>query len=638
MALVKRFKENPLISPDTGEKWEDFSTFNASPFKKGDKIHLLYRAVSEKMEREGEKLRVSSIGHAVSEDGIHFKERKQLIKPEKEWEKFGCEDPRVTKIDGKYYIFYTALSKYPFTADGIKVGVAITEDFKSFEKHPVTTFNSKAMALFPEKVNGKYAAVLSVNTDSPPAKNAIAFFDKKEDIINPEYWDNWYKSLHKHTLPLKQGSKHLAEIGAPPIKSEYGWILFYAHILNYHSSKPTVFGIEAVLLDLDDPTQIIGRTDDPLLTPKQDHEIEGNVFNTIFPSGAIKKDDSIYLYYGAADTRVCGAEIPFQDFAKELKRSGERIVWFERYENNPIITPNSDHDWENKATFNPTAIKIEDKIHLLYRAMSEENVSYFGYAVTEDGLHLDKKTEKPVYKPRMEFEKHPKKGTFSGCEDPRAVIIEDDVYVTYTAFNGRNPRVALTTISVEDFKKNNWDKWEEPKLISSPNVTNKDCVIFPEKIDGKYVFLHRPDDKDVWIDFVSDIDSLNGNWLGGHILFEPKRGSWDSEKIGAAAAPIKTDSGWLLLYHGVSATSRYYRVGAVLLDLDDPKKVIARTRDPIFEPRMPYEKKGQVDNVVFPGGLILKDDTLFMYYGGADSVVGVATVSFKKLMKSFSKE
>ncbi len=638
MALVQRFKENPLVSPDSGKKWEDYSTFNGCPFKKDGKIHLLYRAESEKKKIEGKELRVSSIGHAVSEDGIHFNKREQLIKPKKEWEKFGCEDPRITKIGDKYYIFYTALSKYPFSADGIKVGMAITKDFKNFEKHLVTNFNSKAMVLFPEKINGKYVAALSVNTDSPPAKNAIAFFDKEEDIRDSEYWDKWYNSLHEYILPLKQGSKHLAEIGAPPIKTKYGWILFYAHILNYHSSKPTVFGIEAVLLDLEDPSQIIGRTNDPLLTPKQDHEIEGNVSNIIFPSGAIQKDDYIYLYYGAADTRVCGAKIPFQEFAKDLKRSGERIVWFKRYEKNPIITPNLNHNWENKAAFNPTAIKIKDKIYLLYRAMSKENVSYFGYAETKDGLNIDKKLDDPIYKPRMEFEKHPKKGTFSGCEDPRAVIIEDDIYVTYTAFNGITPRVALTSISIDNFLNHNWDKWEEPKLITSPNTTNKDCVIFPEKMDDKYVFLHRPDDKDVWIDFASDLDSLKGNWIGGHILFEPRKGNWDSEKIGAAASPIKTKKGWLLLYHGVSETSRYYRVGAVLLDLDDPRKVIARTRAPIFEPRMPYEKRGQVDNVVFPGGIVLKDDKLYMYYGGADSVVGVATVSFEKLMKSFSKE
>ncbi|MFW6282710.1 MAG: hypothetical protein ACOC1P_01485, partial [Minisyncoccales bacterium] len=161
MALVKRFKENPLISPTSDEKWQDFSTFNACPFKIEDKIHLLYRAMSKKTKKEGVELRISSIGHAVSEDGIHFEKRRQLIKPEKEWEKFGCEDPRVTKIGNKYYIFYTALSKYPFTAEGIKIGVAITEDFKKFKKYPVTTFNSKAMALFPEKINGKYAAVLS---------------------------------------------------------------------------------------------------------------------------------------------------------------------------------------------------------------------------------------------------------------------------------------------------------------------------------------------------------------------------------------------------------------------------------------------------------------------------------------------
>jgi len=635
MALVSRLKENPLLAPDPNNSWEAEAVFNGCPVWNKNKIYFLYRAMSESQEKDGANLNLSSIGWAESKDGINFKKRRQIIKPDQEWDKFGCEDPRVTKLNGKYYIFYTALSTYPFGPEGIKVGVAITKNFKKIEKHPVTTFNSKAMVLFPEKINGKYVAVLSTHTDTPPVKNCIAFFDKEEDIWSEKYWEKWHQSIHDHLLPLKQGSQHLAEIGTPPIKTKYGWILFYANIQNYHSPKPTIYGIEAVLLDLKNPSKIIGRTNDPLLIPKHYYETEGNVPNVIFPSGAIEKDNYIYLYYGAADTKVCTARIPLEEFAEELKRSGERLVWFNRYEKNPIITPNLDHDWENKATFNPTALYLNQKIHIIYRAMSKDNTSVFGYATSKDGFKIEKRFPKPIYTPRMEFEKTQKLKGFSGCEDPRAAQIGNDIYVTYTAFNGKIPRIALSSIEVEDFLNQKWDKWRQPYLISPPGVENKDCAIFPEKINGKYVFLHRPDNKDIWIDFVSDLTFSREKWLGGHVLFEPRGGSWDSEKIGAACSPIKTEQGWLLFYHGLSSTSRYYRVGAVLLELKSPRQILARTHEPLFEPRMPYEKEGQVDNVVFPGGVVLIGTKLFMYYGGADSVVGVATVELGKLMRSF---
>src|SRR3989338_8825365 len=116
---------------------------------------MLYRAESSERDFEGAYRSISTIGYANSTDGIHFENQKQLIKPEKPWEKFGCEDPRVTFLNDKYYIFYTPLSTYPFSAPGIRVGLAITKDFKTIEaKHPVTPFNAKAMALFPQKING----------------------------------------------------------------------------------------------------------------------------------------------------------------------------------------------------------------------------------------------------------------------------------------------------------------------------------------------------------------------------------------------------------------------------------------------------------------------------------------------------
>ena len=203
MFVVKRSKQNPIIAPTRDHSFESFTTFNGSPVEVGRNIHLLYRAQSTPERFENNNFSLSTIGKAISKDGITFDKREQFIYPEYPWERFGLEDPRVTKISNKYFIFYTALSTFPFSGDGIKVGLAISKDMKNIsEKHLVTPFNSKAMVLFPEKINGKYVALLSVNTDRPPSKIALVEFDEIEDMWDQKRWDKWYKELDKHTLSI----------------------------------------------------------------------------------------------------------------------------------------------------------------------------------------------------------------------------------------------------------------------------------------------------------------------------------------------------------------------------------------------------------------------------------------------------
>lgn len=632
MPSLKRFIENPLISPNLKDKNANDSVFNACPIVDNDKIHLLYRAVSSPKTIKGNKLKVSSIYYSKGKNHLNFKSHRQIIKAEKDWEIYGCEDPRVTKINNKYYIFYTALSKYPFCAEGIKVGLAITSDFKKFKKYQVTHFNSKAMALFPEKINGKYVAILSVNTDSPPAKNCLAFFDKLEDIWSETYWRKWYYSLSDHIISLEKGTKHLSEIGAVPIKTKYGWLLIYANILNYHSNDKTIFGIEAALLDLKNPKKIIATSDDPLLVPNENYELYGKVPDVIFPSGAMLKNDDLIVYYGAADTHVCAAKISFKELIADLTSKEKKIYKFIRYKNNPILEATNRNTWEAYAVFNPTAINLGGYKHIIYRAMSNNNESVLGYAKSKDGFNIDKRLSYPIYTPREDFEKAKNLGDMSGCEDPRITKIKDRLYLTYTAFNSIEPRVALSSISEKDFLKENFN-WQKPILISPPGVENKNCILFPEKINNKYVFLHRPDNKDIWIDYFSDLNFKN-KFLSGKVLFETRDDKWDSLKIGAAAAPIKTSKGWLLIYHGLSKTSHHYRVGAALLDLKNPEKIIGRSKYPLLSPLMPYELEGQVNNVVFPCGALIDKENILIYYGGADSVIAVASMNLNKLLKS----
>ncbi|MBS3902962.1 MAG: hypothetical protein KGZ30_01135 [Anaplasmataceae bacterium] len=638
MDLVIRSEENPILFPNKANSWEAEAVFNGCPVKKGNTIHLLYRALSAVHYHAGTgtQMSISDIGKATSSDGIHFKKRERFIFPEEPWEKFGCEDPRVTRLNGKYYIFYTALSAHPPGADSIKIGLAISKDLKKISsKHLVTPFNAKAMALFPEKIKGKMAAILTANTDRPPAKIGLAFFNNESDLWNKNYWDEWYGDLESHTLPLQRRPEDHIEVGAPPVKTKDGWLVFYSYIRNYFTNQEKTFGVEAVLLDLEDPHKIIGRTISPILIPEEQYEIYGMVPNIVFPTGVLMKNDKwVDLYYGAADSTVCVASINLKRLMIEMKPGSSKIVRLERSLKNPILTPRTNNAWEAKAVFNPAAILLNGEVHILYRAMSESNTSVMGYARSRDGICITERSLKPAYVPTKDFERKGVPNGNSGCEDPRLTKIGSRIYMCYTAYNGLEaPRVALTSITDKDFLAKKWT-WSSPILISPPGHDNKDACIFPQKIGNKYLIFHRMG-YGIDIAFVNNLDSFKEVWLEERQWLEPRDGYWDSLKVGIASPPHKTSKGWLLLYHGVSAEDHQYRVGAVLLDLKNPVIIKGRTRIPIFEPETEYEKNGQVGNVVFPCGSVVIKGTLYVYYGGGDSVVGVATVSVKKLLSIF---
>ncbi|HZE87007.1 MAG TPA: hypothetical protein VE090_02255 [Methylomirabilota bacterium] len=638
MVKLTRIPENPILTPNPDHDWEHDGAFNGCVAFADGVYHMVYRAFSSERQQNGVNMQVSSIGYAKSQDGIHFTDHKVLISPTEDWEIYGCEDPRITYMDGKFYIFYTALSVYPFAAYGIRLAVAVTTDFKTIERHPVTTFNSKAMGLFPEKINGKMAALLTMNTDSPPAKIALALFDKEEDIWSPYFWTEWYDNPNNHIIHLLRDVRDQVELGAPPIKTDAGWLVIYSYIKNYMSDNKS-FGIEAVLLENDNPTKIIGRTSIPLLTPEADYELDGIVSNVIFPSGALVKEDKLFVYYGAADTRVALATCDLKTLVDELKseeinktaaiNASEKK--FVRYEGNPLIKPAMELEWQRLGTFNPAAVYLDGKVHIVYRGQAANGVSVFGYAKSSDGIHIEEHLHAPIYVPREPFEKKAHGEGNSGCEDPRITVIGDKLYMTYTAYDGVNPpRVALTTISVSDFLKKNWN-WEKPQLISPPGVDDKDaCIVKKVKGDG-YIAFHRLGDV-IWLDFLRDLEFPEKKYLSGGIMAQARNGKWDNVKVGIAAPPIETEHGWVLLYHGVSDPGSVYKVGAMLLDYDDPRTILARTDEPLLEPVEPYELRGQVPNVVFPCGAVVINGIIYLYYGGADSVVGVATMPLQSLL------
>jgi predicted GH43/DUF377 family glycosyl hydrolase len=631
MFTVTRESSNPLLSPDVSHPWEAAAVFNWCPIKEGRMTHALYRALSVPDLLDGQHRSVSVIGHATSKDGVHFSDRKPFIVPEYDFEKYGCEDPRVTKLGTKYYIFYTALSNYPFSADGIRVAMAITKDFKKIDKKAlVTPFNAKAMALFPAKIGKKIAALVTVNTDCPPSEICYVEFDNEEQISSPDFWNNWKTRMQDFALPIRRRDGDQVELGAPPLKTAKGWLVFYSHIQKYGSGDMT-FGVEILLLDLKNPRRIIGRTKGSIMAPEAFYEKVGLVPNIIFPSGACLKSGNVELYYGACDTQCAIARIPLFNLLNALSPEENPVIL--RSPKNPILIPRKDISWEARGTINPAAIDLGGSVHILYRAVDSDNVSTIGYARSKNGLTIDERLDKPIYVPRADFDRH-------GCEDPRLSKIGNRIYMAYTGFDGNRPRVAITSIKEEDFLAKKWN-WAPPAVLSPDSVDDKDACILPEKIQpqnaphGKeYLILHRISDN-ICGDYVPTLDFEKQKIDKCIDILSPRRGMWDGWKVGISAPPVKTESGWLLIYHGVSNTPTY-RIGAALLDLDDPTIILARASLPILEPIMPYEREGgPVHNVVFPCGMILRKGTLYIYYGGADYCTNVATAKLSDVLGMF---
>ncbi len=637
MYVVKRSHHNPILTPDKDHYWEASAVFNMSIAKKGKLFFGVYRAISapDKLLHNPDQVSVIGIGH--SKDGTHFEERRQFITPEKDWEKFGCEDPRITFFEGRYYIFYTALGGYPFGKENIKVAVAISKDLKQVDdRHLVTPFNAKAATLFPERIDGKVVLVLTAHTDGPGTQIVIAKADKIEDFWNPKFWEKWETNIEKFIINPRRSQYDHIEVGAPPIKTKKGWLLIYSYIQNYFphpENLARVFGIEALLLDSKDPQKIVGSTRGPIIAPNEAYELEGHVKNIVFPSGAILKGDKLTIYYGAADTAICKAHVSLTDLLGTIHPKTASRWQCQRAKENPTLKPIKGNVWEEKAVFNPAAISIGKSIHILYRALSNDNTSTVGYAESKDGIKITKRLPFPIYVPRENFETKKIEGGNSGCEDPRVTKIGKNIYMCYTAFDGIGPpRVAITSIKEKDFLAQNW-KWEKPIIITPNGFDDKDTCILPEKINGSYFILHRVSDQ-VCGDYLHSLDFQTDTVKKCIRIFGPNVNGWDNAKVGIAAPPIKTKYGWLLLYHGISKSHNTYRVGAVLLDKKDPTLVLARTTDPIFEPIELYEKIGIINNVVFPCGMVEKKGILYVYYGGADTVVGVATIELDILIKA----
>ncbi len=317
----------------------------------------------------------------------------------------------------------------------------------------------------------------------------------------------------------------------------------------------------------------------------------------------------------------------------------------ERAAENPILKLRSDHSWESEYVFNAAALYLDGKVHLVYRAIGGSGLSVFGYASSKDGIHIDERLNDPIYMcagPHVYPKACPAKqssysyasgGSWSGCEDPRLTRIDDTIYMTYTSFNGwcaSAPGIALTSISVADFLHKRWN-WEKPRLLSPPNEMHKNWVIFPEKIDGKFAVLHSIS-PDILIDYFDDLTG-DDSYIKSHYSSKGREAHWDNWVRGVGPPPIKTEEGWLVLYHAMDKRDpNRYKMGAMVLDAEDPTKIVKRASFPLLEPDARYENIGFKPGVIYSCGAVVINDKLFVYYGAADTVVCVATTDLNRLL------
>lgn len=328
-----------------------------------------------------------------------------------------------------------------------------------------------------------------------------------------------------------------------------------------------------------------------------------------------------------------------------------------KFENNPIISPSESNNWESMVTCNPGVYYDNGTFYMLYRAAGNdtEHVIRLGLAVSKDGFYFERVSDKPVFSPSED-------GPDSGCvEDPRIVKFDYEYYITYAYrpyapgqyWNFEHDEIFLPECGKDApiaIKKNmgntglavttDFKKFRRLGRLTSSVLDDRDVILFPEKINGKYVMLHRPKQytgaeygvefPSIWIKFSEDL--LNWENKESHLLLPGVKGTWE-EKVGGSTPPLRTNKGWLMLYHGVEHGGLgYYRVGAMLLDIENPLKIIAKTPHCILEPEFEYEIDGYYKGCVFPTGNVIIDNTLYVYYGGADKHVCVATCKISELI------
>lgn len=311
---------------------------------------------------------------------------------------------------------------------------------------------------------------------------------------------------------------------------------------------------------------------------------------------------------------------------RESKVANVYAELFRRHPGNPILEAK---DWPYPAhtVFNAGACQVGDETILLVRVEDRRGLSHLTVARSNDGISNWQIDSSPSFAP--DPRNHSEEAW--GVEDPRLTWVEDrkEWIIAYTAFSPSGPLVCLA-------RTRDFTSFERLGPVMPPE--DKDAALFPRRIGNRYAMIHRPvsagsSGAHIWLSFSPDLI----HWGDHQILMHARRGAWwDANKIGLSPPPLETAEGWLILYHGVRHTAGgcLYRLGLALLDLEDPRKVLRRSDDWIFAPELPYERHGDVGDVVFPCGWILDKATgqIRIYYGGADTCVALATAQVSELL------
>ena len=306
----------------------------------------------------------------------------------------------------------------------------------------------------------------------------------------------------------------------------------------------------------------------------------------------------------------------------ELSRQKKANELFRRYEGNPILTPQI-WPYPTNAVFNPAAVKLNNETLLLIRVEDMRGFSHLTVARSADGFtnwEIDPE-------PTLEAD-HSSREEKWGVEDPRIIWLEEQnqFAITYTSFSEGGPVVSLAITK-------NFRTFARLGALLPPE--DKDACLFPRRFRGRFALLHRPivrGQAHIWLSFSPDLK----HWGDHRTLIKTRHAYWDCHRVGLACQPIETPHGWMIFYHGVRMTSAggIYRVGLALLDLEEPWRVLRRSDEWVLGPRAPYERVGDVNDVVFPTGAIIHKETnqFNLYYGAADCTVAVATTDLSDLL------
>ncbi len=296
-----------------------------------------------------------------------------------------------------------------------------------------------------------------------------------------------------------------------------------------------------------------------------------------------------------------------------------------RYEKNPILQARPDVKWENLNVSNAAAAVYDNKVYLLYRAEGEERrtgpqswpLTRIGLAISENGYDISYRGELPIFD-----RSHTDLWQEFGCEDPRISKIGDTYYIVYVGmsrYGHFGDRLQLAT--TKDFRH-----FESHGLLM-PQLEQRTSGLLPGKIDGQFALFHRPM-PNLWLSYSYDLKS----WNHSRCIFETKPGSWYENKLGIGAPPLETPYGWLLFWHGKN-NRREYCLGIMLLDRNDPGKIIKFQEEPILRCEMPYEKEGFLPDVVYTNGAVEFQGKFFVYYGCCDHCLAVATVDSDEIYR-----